>query len=196
MREKTAKVRKGSKLYPQEGQKELERLAYESSITSYGPPEGTEPDKNGVMKVTGDDLVEHVEKVRQVPNVALKVPDGWLAGTDRGEWVGELVHIPVQGDLNVLATQNIDDLFYVRDRIVALSGMAHMMINEGFLLRVEKNDTGRYTARMWKRLPASPTSAWLIEGQRLLVNTEDGGSVIVDRDGNIRMAECLRVRKD
>jgi HEAT repeat protein len=195
VRERTVKEPKGRKLYPREGEEGLDDLAYESSITSYGPAEGTEPDKDGVIELNEGNLVEHVQKVRQVPNVALKVPDGWLVGTDRGEWGGELVHIPARGDINVLAARNIADIFYIRDRIVALAGMAHMVINEGFLLRVEKNDTGRYTARVWKRLPAAPGTSWLIEGQRLLVNT-DGGSVVVDREGNMRMAECLRVRKD
>ena len=195
VRERTVKEPKGRKLYPREGEEGLDDLAYESSITSYGPAEGTEPDKDGVIELNEGNLVEHVQKVRQVPNVALKVPDGWLVGTDRGEWGGELVHIPARGDINVLAARNIADSFYIRDRVVALAGMAHMVINEGFLLRVEKNDTGRYTARVWKRLPAAPGTSWLIEGQRLLVNT-DGGSVVVDREGNMRMAECLRVRKD
>ena len=96
----------------------------------------------------------------------------------------------------VLAADNIDDIFYLGDRIVALAGMAHMMINQGFLLRVEKNDTGRYTATVWKRLPAAPETMALMEGQRLLVHTDGGGSVIVDRDGEMRMAECLRERKE
>ena len=196
VREKAVKERKGLKLYKGDSEKRLNRLAYESSITSYGPPEGTEPNKDGVIAMTEDNIVEHVEKVRQVPDVALKVPEGWLVGTDRGEWGGELAHIPVQGEINVLAADNIDDIFYLGDRIVALAGMAHMMINQGFLLRVEKNDTGRYTATVWKRLPAAPETMALIEGQRLLVHTDGGGSVIVDRDGEMRMAECLRERKE
>ena len=196
VREKTVKEPKGRKLYPREGEEGLDQLAYESSITSYGPAEGTEPNKDGVIELNDDNLVEHVQKVRQAPNVALKVPDGWLAGTDRGEWGGELVHIAAQGDINVLAAENIADIFYIRDRIVALAGIAHMVTNEGFLLRVEKNDTGRYTSRVWKRLPAAPGTSWPIEGHRLLINTDGGGSVIVDAEGNMRMAECLRVQKD
>ena len=105
VREKTVKEPKGRKLYPREGEEGLDQLAYESSITSYGPAEGTEPNKDGVIELNDDNLVEHVQKVRQAPNVALKVPDGWLAGTDRGEWGGELVHIPAQGDINVLAAE-------------------------------------------------------------------------------------------
>lgn len=196
VREKTVKEPKGRKMYPREGEEGLTQLAYESSITSYGPAEGTKPDKDGVIEVNEDNLVEHVEKIRQIPNVALKVPDGWIVGTDRGEWGGELVHIPAHGDINVLATENVSDIFYIRDRIVALAGIAHMVTNEGFLLRVEKNDTGRYTARLWKRLPAAPGTSWPIEGHRLLVNTDGGGSVIVDAEGNLRVAECLRVQKD
>lgn len=35
------------------------------------------------------------------------------------------------------------------------------------------------------------TSSWLIEGNELLVNTYGGGSIVVDGDGALRMAECV-----
>ena len=65
-----------------------------------------------------------------------------------------------------------------------------MMMNSGFLIRIYKNDTGRYTATPWKRLPAAPMSSTPIEGGELLINTYDGGSVILDPNGKLRMAEC------
>jgi len=196
VRERSVAEPKGKKLYSQRNERELEQLTYDSTIVSYDAAEGTAPDKNGVMEINQDNLVEHVEKIRQVPDVALKVADGWLVGADRGEWGGELVHLPASGASQVVYDENIDDIFLLGNRLVATTGLAHMISNSGFLLRVDKNDTGRYRAVLWKRLPAAPESSWLIEGGRLLVNTLDGGSVIIDANGGIRMAKCRQTQSD
>jgi len=135
------------------------------------------------------------DKIRQIPNVALKVPDGWLVGTDRGEWGGELVHLPARGASQVVYEANIANIVQLDRRLVAVSGIAHMISNSGFLLRIEKDDMERYTAVPWKRLPAAPETSWRIEGSRLLVNTLDGGSVIIDANGGIRMAECRQTQE-
>ena len=90
----------------------------------------------------------------------------------------------------MLYEENIEEIYSLGNQLVATSGLAHMMSNDGFLIRIEKNDTGRYMATPWKRLPAAPERSWLIEGERLLVNTQNGGSVIIDSRGSFRMAEC------
>jgi HEAT repeat protein len=183
----------GQKLYARHHKRKLKRLAYPSEIRSYGPPEDAVPDKNGITTVTQENMVEHVEKIRQVPTVALKITDGWLVGANRGEWGGELVHIPAKGPSNVLFDENIEDIFLLGDRLVATSGLAHLGLNGGVLMRIDKNDSGRYVAAPWKRLPAAPMTSWVIEGGGLLVNTYGGGSVIIDSSGTLRMAECLTV---
>ena len=93
VREKAVVESSSQKLIKTRDRKELKQLSYGSEIRSYGPPEGTKPNKHGVIEVTGDNMVEHVKQISQVPDVALKIPDGWLVGSDRGEWGGELVHV-------------------------------------------------------------------------------------------------------
>ena len=190
VKEKTVSEPKSQKLYQKQHKRELKRLTYGASIRSYGPPEDADPNNDGIIEVNQDNMVEHVAEIKQIPDVALKVPDGWLVGSDRGEWGGELIHIPERGVGNVLYEENIEDIYLLGSQLVATSGMAHMMLNDGFLVRIDKNDTGRYVATPWKRLPASPGTSWLIDGGNLLVNTYSGGSVIIDADGNFRMAEC------
>jgi HEAT repeat protein len=186
---------KSRKLYAELHDPGLASLAYDSAIRSYGPPEGTQPDRDGMIVMTPDNMQEHVEKIRQVPDVALKVSDGWLVGSDRGEWGGELVHLPTHGAHDLVFEANVEDIFLLGDRLVAITGNAHLMFNSGTLLRIEKNDSGRYVATPWKRLPAAPTTSWLIARDRLLINTLDGGSVIVDAAGRLRMAACTSVRE-
>jgi hypothetical protein len=109
---------------------------------------------------------------------------------------GELVHLSARGASQVVYAANIANIFQLDKRLVAVSGIAHMISNSGFLLRIEKNDTGQYLAFPWKRLPAAPETSWLIEGSRLLVNTLEGGSVIIDANGEIRMAECRQTQEE
>lgn len=181
----------GTKLDATDDSEKLKRLSYQTAIYSYGEPEGTEPNEQGIIEISDANMVEHVERVRQVPEIALKVPSGWLVGADRGEWGGELVHIPTRGNSAVLYDGNVEDIFPLGDQIIATAGLAHLVSNQGLLLRIDEIETGRFTAIPWKRLPGAPASSWLIEGGELLVNTYDGGSIVVDSDGTLRMAECV-----
>ncbi len=181
----------GTKYYTATDEAKLQQLAYDSAIYSYGAPEGTEPNENGIIEVTDDNMVEFVKQIQQVPDLALKVSDGWLVGADRGEWGGELVHVSADGNSTVLYEGNIEDIFKVGDQLVAISGLAHMFSNNGDLLQINETEPGEFSVVPWKRLPAAPMSSWLIEGGDLLINTYDGGSVIVSKIGTFRMAECV-----
>jgi HEAT repeat protein len=173
---------KERKMYSKDHLFELAQLAYESAKRTYTPSELTNSHK---------DSSEQLDKKREIPGVVLKVPDGWLAGTDHGEWGGELIHMPAHGPIDVLFEENIQDIFLLGDQLVAISGLAHMSMNSGILLRIDKSRSGHYAATPWKRLPAAPDTSWLLEGGGLLVNTHGGGSVIVDTAGRMRMAKCL-----
>lgn len=189
----TVEESQDTKLYASSDTEELEKLSYQTAIYSYDAPEGTEPNENGIIEVTDQNMVEHVEHVQQVPELALRVSTGWLVGADRGEWGGELAHISELGESTVLYNENIEDIFPLGDQIVATSGLAHMVSNQGVVLRIDEDESGQYSVVPWKRLPAAPVSSWLIEGGELLVNTYGGGSVLIDADGNLRMAECASV---
>ncbi len=184
---------KSQKLRLSQHKRDLKRLAFDTSVVSFGPPEDAKPDEHGIIEVRPDNMVEHVAKRRQVPHVARKVEDGWLVGSDRGEWGGELVYLPPDGPSVTLHDGNVEDIYLLGHQLVATTGLAHMMMNRGFLLKIDRNDSGRYFAAPWKRLPAAPLTSWLIEGGNLLVNTIYGGSVVIDTAGRFRMAECTAV---
>jgi HEAT repeat protein len=181
---------KERKMYSKDHLFEMARLAYESAKRTYTPSELANSHKGGQTNDEANSS-EPVDRKRQIPSVALKVPDGWLAGTDHGEWGGQLIHMPADGPSEVLFEENIQDIFLLGNQLVAISGLAHLGMNNGMLLRIEKNRSGHYAAIPWKRLPAAPDTSWLVEGGGLLVNTQKGGSVMVDAAGRIRMAKCL-----
>jgi len=131
------------------------------------------------------------ESSGDVPSVALKVTDGWLTGTDHGGWGGQLIYQPTGGAKQILAEENTQNIFLLGRQIVAVSGLAHLSMNNGMLLRIDRDGRGGYAVRPWKRLPAAPETSWMLEGGAMLVNTFEGGSVIIDTAGNLRMADCL-----
>lgn len=158
---------------------------------SYGPPEDTKPDpETGIIEVTPQNIVEHRKELTQIPAVALRVADGWIAGSNRGEWGGELVFISDSGDQQIIADTNVEDVHLLGDRVVAVTGLAHLGISEGDILQLSRSESGIWTSAPWRSLPGAPQSSTLVETGELLVNVANGGSVLISDDGVMRMVPC------
>jgi HEAT repeat protein len=118
----------------------------------------------------------------------------WMAD---GSWArtkvnggGELVFKSDASATAMVLERNISALHVLSDgRMVAVTGLAHLTIDEGDLYTVSCTPVKECTARWWKTLPAAPRSSWLLETGELLINT-NGGSVLVDRDGGLSLADC------
>lgn len=173
------------------GSGQLARLRYAATAISYGPPEGTAPNADGVVAVTESTMVRRENAVTRTPQVALRTGGGWLAGSDRGEWGGELMWLGDDGKRYRIFDGNIQDIHRVGNRYVAVSGIAHMSTNAGALLDLSIYDHGRWHATSWRILPGAPRSSGVTKEGELLVNTYQGGAVLVDAQGRMRMAECL-----
>ncbi len=185
---------KGSKLYAKQDGDRLNALAYTTTILSYGPAEEPPPPKPGepmkVITVTADNVVEHRSTVSQKPDLALRVEDGWLAGSNRGEWGGELVFIGDDGIRQTLLQENVEDIYQFGTRLVATVGLAHLSMNSGTIYALARGADGRWSAQPWRELPGAPYSSWPVAGGDLLVNVVDGGTILLSPDGVMRMAPC------
>ena len=173
---------------------EKKHLAYETYIISYGPSdekEQREKDPDGIIEVNQYNIVEHKRAVEQIPDVALKIEDGWLAGSDRGEWGGELVFIPNTGKAVTLINKNVEDIYKFGDKYVVVSGLAHMLLNDGEVFQLNRKDNLWYI-EPWINLPGAPASSWLVDTGELLVNTYSGGSILISENGDLRMAPCKK----
>lgn len=161
----------------------LKALAYNrSEIEIAPPPEGDAG--------TGE-IVEKRRLVKQVPSTALRVPGGWLLGSDRGEWGGELVFFGEPGQQHELLQDNVEDIFRFGDSYVAVVGIAHLGGNRGALISVEQTAAG-WKASTWRILPGAPMRSYLTTNGELLVATYSGGTIVVSADGKMRMAECRK----
>ncbi|WP_161786936.1 HEAT repeat domain-containing protein [Noviluteimonas dokdonensis] len=168
----------------------LKKLGYVATIVGYGAAEGTEP-VDGVIHVTEQNMVRNEEHVAEVPRVALRVDGGWLVGGDRGEWGGELLFISDDGVKQAIYDDNIQGLGRIGDRIVAAGGIAHMTLNDGTLLDVRRGSDGRWQAIAWRGLPGAPWDLLRVDADTSLVRTQSG-DVLVDADGTMRLAPCLK----
>jgi hypothetical protein len=128
--------------------------------------------------------------VRTIPDVVLRVANGWLAGADRGEFGGELVFLGDDGSQQLIVETNVRNIVALGDRTIAVTGLAHMLFNNGALLDVSRRAGGPWVATPWRRLPGAPGKSWLTSTGELLVDVYAGGTILIAPDGSMRMASC------
>jgi hypothetical protein len=184
----------GTKLYARTSARQLRRLKYRSEVVSYGASDEVEQKASGadVIRVHPGNLMEHRKVIEQVPDVALRVDGGWLAGSSRGEWGGELVFISADGHTQRILDKNVEDIYRLGTRIVVVVGLAHLMMSSGELLEVKEGSDGRWGAETWRILPGAPAASFLVAPRGLVVETMGHGSILIESDGVMRMAECVQ----
>lgn len=111
---------------------ELSSLAYSAEIVGYGP-EG-----------------ERTTTTRQTPNVGLRTASGFLVGSDRGEWGGELVYLDARSAPIRLLNENVTGIHQLPVGTVVVTGLAHGMSNRGALYLAKVVSPGKYEVSYWK----------------------------------------------
>ena len=183
-----------SKLYTIADEQKLNSLSYPSEIIGLGLKDGTEhkANSNGVIEFTVENTQMYREPIDQVPDMALRVVNGWLAGSDRGEWGGELVFIGDGEKPVFILRENIAGIYRLGDRYIALAGLAHLGFIDGTIYEIKLYDNGSWNTKLWRKLPGAPYSSRLVETGDLLINTYWGGSILVSAEGSMRMAPCQK----
>lgn len=183
---------KDTKLYKDHADEKLKVLSYRSEILGYGASDEEEQkaaNPGGIIEVNDDNIVEHRTPITQVPELALRTERGWLVGSDRGEWGGELAYIEDGESPKIILSENVEDIYKLGDRYIAVSGLVHLVVNQGKIYAITPTKDG-WTAAPWRALPGAPESSWMVETGELLVNTVGGGSILISPSGAMRMAEC------
>ncbi|MGH8105630.1 MAG: hypothetical protein ACREO2_04900, partial [Arenimonas sp.] len=183
-------------IYSDKSKKKLESLSYKSEIIGYGVSDEEEKKQKAAGKdiivVTPGNMVRNVEVIEQVPTIALRAEGGWLAGSSRGEWGGELVFIKDGGVAQKILDTNLEDIYLHGDRYIAVTGLAHLGMNNGMLYELIPDKSDHWSARPWRALPGAPRTSGRVESGEILVNTNRGGSVLIAKDGSMRMATCVK----
>ena len=104
---------------------------------------------------------------------------GWLIGINAGEWGGGLYLIDRQGRPSEVIGTNVMGGLRLGGRIYILTGLAHIIMDEGRLWRLAPD--GRSTDSSI-RLPARPRQIAVSSDRTLLIRT-GRGDVAVTEDG-------------
>ncbi|WP_299265392.1 HEAT repeat domain-containing protein [uncultured Psychrosphaera sp.] len=186
------KEAQNEKLYKNDSIERLKQLSYDTHVISYGASDETDQVLNGneIIEVTAENMVEHRTPLKQVPDMALKVDGGWLVGSSRGEWGGELVYVGKGGTTKKVLSANIEDIYKLGGAIISTTGLAHLGMNDGMIYKFARDENDNWVADEWIKLPGSPKSSWFVETGELLINVLRGGTLLLSKDGTMRVAPC------
>ncbi|NEX93871.1 HEAT repeat domain-containing protein [Caulobacter sp. 17J65-9] len=87
---------------------------------------------------------------------SLRIGGGRLEGIDRGEWGGALTWTPTGGEPQELLKDNVHGLAAAPEGAVATFGLAHIVSNYGYALRVTPDATGGWRLTEIGTLPGQP----------------------------------------
>ncbi|MBB6343006.1 hypothetical protein HNP49_003194 [Pseudomonas fluvialis] len=149
---------------------ELQSLSHTATIYSYG--------KNG----------QETTSIEQSPQVAVKVWNGWLTGSDRGEWGGELVFVDASGNPEILLNDNIHDIYKTDNGAIVIAGLSHMLSNDGRIYLVTRNGAS-VDYRILFGLDGAPKESWMTSSGEIYINTSYGVSIL-KTDSTLERALC------
>jgi hypothetical protein len=158
------------KLKLKNNEDELKKLSHTATVYSYG--------QNGRQATT----------IEQSPHVAVKMGDGWLTGSNRGEWGGELVFVDANGKPEILLNDNIHDIYQSNNGTIVVAGLSHLVSSSGRIYLVTKNGSS-IDYRILFGLDAAPEESWMTDSKEIYINTSYGATIL-KTDGTLQRALC------
>lgn len=132
--------------------------------------------------------VQH-KTTQKTPSIALQVEAGWLTGRDHGEWGGELFFIGTDGTKLCLLNENVNAIYKLGSKHIALTGLAHLGGNYGMVYEVAQNEAGEWHASPWLGLPGAPNDSRQLNAKEIAIETQGGGNVILSENGSFTMID-------
>ncbi|PTQ69137.1 hypothetical protein [Pseudomonas sp. GV071] len=161
-----------SKLTYKNDKERLKALSHQATVYSYG--------KNG----------RESSVITQTPQVALKMAGGWLTGSDRGEWGGELMFVDGKGAAHKVVKDNIDEIYATKNGVIVVAGLSHMLTSRGNVYLVTEKGESVGVSLLFG-LDAAPEDSWMTESGEVFINTSYGASII-RADGTLQRALCKK----
>jgi hypothetical protein len=173
--ESLAAQRSPTKLLKSNAKDQLSELTFKFDVVGYG--------ENG----------RTVSEIDETPHVAIPVKNGWLLGSDRGEWGGRLVYKTHDGNQKNIIDDNIKDIYEYSYGYIVVAGLGHMGVSRGtiYLVTVKNNN---YVAEKIHSLAASPKSSWLTSTGELLINHGQMFSSVYTPTGMLYRVDCKNIK--
>ena len=134
--------------------------------------------------IEGETAVEH-QTIQ--PDLILILGQNILAGSNNGEFGGELVLIDANDEVLLIREMNVEDIYEMSFGLVVTSGLAHMMSNEGEVNLITKE----FKLQKLFSLVGMPKSSWKLSNGDLLINSYPSGSQVLTKSGHLKRVECI-----
>lgn len=117
---------------------------------------------DGQLKITRADIesdfvdIPRELKAKDVKSASsiLEFTDGWLVAADNGEWGGGLKWYS-HSNPQTLHDRNTKSLLKAGKYVVAGGGLAHLVLDDGFLLRLKRNSKGNWVKENYYQMGTS-----------------------------------------
>jgi hypothetical protein len=104
---------------------------------------------------------------RVEPRLSVNAFGGRLVGSNEGEWGGKLIFEPRAGSSIVLADDNIIDITSTPNGLIAIAGLAHLMMSRGAVYVIDADAQGVPHAEKHE-LPGQPVLIKHLHGDILI----------------------------
>lgn len=121
------------------------------------------------------------------PHVVFKIGSNIIAGSNNGEFGGELVLIEENGNVSHIAEMNVEDIYQMPFGVVLTSGLAHMSSNFGDIHIIQDD----FKLEKLYGLVGAPRSSWLLNNGDLLINSYPTGSQVLTKAGYLKRVKCI-----
>jgi len=125
----------------------------------------------------------HAQIVRRVKAVhALEAFGGTIAGTNQGEFGGEVAFRESNGTAYTVIDDNSVGSFEMPYGVIAVTGLAHLGINRGAVHLLSRPKGARVTARLLLELPGAPCDVLRVDDRLMMripadfIRHEDGSA--------------------
>jgi hypothetical protein len=125
----------------------------------------------------------------ETPFVGIKLDDGWLLGSNRGEWGGRLVYKKNDKVIKII-DDNIEDVYSFDFGYIVTAGLAHMSLDRGSVYLVNQIHDGEFKVKKIHVLTSSPRSSWLLNDKELLVNLARHKAALINSTGDLEFVNC------
>lgn len=123
------------------------------------------------------------------PHVAVELDDGWLLGSNHGEWGGSLVHRSGEMEVTIIE-DNIEDIYRLGGHFVVTAGLSHMTLNRGVIYLIHKSTPSGFGVLKLHALPGAPLRSWLQDSGDLYIEVQGGSEYILSSGYELRRVVC------
>lgn len=122
----------------------------------------------------------HVKKIKRLYKCELKVSNGSLIGIDNGEWGGQLIFTSANktNDTTEIKRGNIKFIFYFKEQLYFIEGIAHGDISRGALYQLDTTND-KFTYKKLVDFEDAP-EAFTIYQDKFLIATYENFYILKD----------------